>query len=285
MPSLLLLFSIIAQVSQQVCRKEFNKKSNDQPLSFSLLGVLASLVYFLVLSCKETGFEGEALLYVIPFSLCYTAAYVFTFFAIKHGPLSLTSLMISCSVVVPLLYGVVFLKEPVGFTLAVGFVLLLLSMLFVSEPWKTKNVTISLKWIIYISITFFANGICMTIQKLFQLKDQGEHSNKFMLCSLAITFLCLLLFYLFGERGGIRKVIKARCAIWPVVCGIGNGVANQLTMILAIILPASFLYPVQSAGAIILTAIVSVLLYKEKLSFFQKIGFVSGVLAIIAFNV
>ena len=56
-------------------------------------------------------------------------------------------------------------------------------------------------------------------------------------------------------------------------------------MILAVALPASFLYPVQSAGAIIITAIASLVIYKEKLSLFQKIGFVSGVLAIVAFNI
>ena len=55
-------------------------------------------------------------------------------------------------------------------------------------------------------------------------------------------------------------------------------------MFLAVVLPASFLYPIQSAGGIILTAIVSVIVYKEKLSTTHKLGFVAGVLAVIAFN-
>ena len=125
----------------------------------------------------------------------------------------------------------------------------------------------------------------MTVQKLFQLEDGGVHTNEFMICSLVIVALSVLVFVASAERKKFKNIIKNRSIIWPFLCGTGNGVANQLTMILAISLPASFLYPVQSAGAIILTAIVSILIYREKLSSFQKIGFVLGIFAIIVFNI
>ena len=285
MIAVLLILSIIAQVSQQVCRKEHNKRENDNPLSFSVVGVLAALVYFVVLSKGQLSFSPGMFLYSLPFAICYMIAYVCTIYAIKHGPLSITSLIISCSVAVPLIYGIVFLKEPVNCLLILGLVLLFLSIIFVSEPWKREEMRITTKWVVYISVTFFSNGFCMTIQKLFQMKDYGVHSNEFMICSLALTFLLLLLLVLVCERKGLKKMLKTHGIIWPVFCGVGNGIANQVTMILAVVLPASFLYPMQSAGAIVLTAIVSILLYKEKLSLFQKIGFVTGVLAIIVFNV
>ena len=285
MIAILLILSIITQVSQQMCRKEYNKTQSDKPLSFSLLGVLATLMYFTVLSGGKMSFTREMFLYSVPFSICYTTAYVCTIYAIKHGPLSLTSLMMSCSIVVPLLFGVTFLKEPVTLTLIVGLVLLFLCITFVSEPWKKEDTQISLKWVIYMSATFLANGTCITLQKVFQVKDHGVHSNEFMICSLVITFITLVVMVLIRERKEISEIAKTKRIIWPILCGASNGIANRFTMILAIILPASFLYPVQSAGGIIVTAIVSILLYKEKLSLFQKIGFVAGVLAVIIFNI
>ena len=277
MISLLLIFSIIAQVAQQVCRKEYNKITTDGPLGFSLVGVVTTFIYFVLMSRGKTSLPDGSLL--------YTSAYVFTIFAIKHGPLSLTSLLISCSVVVPLIYGVTALGEPLTVALLSGIILLFASITFVSEPWKKENAVITPKWVFYITLTFLSNGICVTIQKLFQMKDGGAHTNEFMVVSLAFVCVFVILFALFSERKTLKNILRKRRVIWPVLCGAGNGVANQLTMILAVPLPASFLYPVQSAGGIILTAAVSMLFYKEKMSVCQKIGFVLGVVAIVMFNI
>lgn len=284
MTAILLTVSIIAQVAQQMCRKEYNKDSDDKPFSFSFLAIASTLVYFLIMSGFRLNVERTTLNYAVPFAIGFTITYIFSFLSIKHGPLSLSSLMISCSVVVPLVYGVIFLKEPVSLPLGIGLVLLFISVLLVSEPWKKENVTITPKWILYISITFLCNGICTSIQKYFQISDKGVHSNEFMILSLAMTLAILSLFVLFGERKGFKSVTRSRSVAWPVICGVGNGIANQLTMFLAVALPASFLYPLQSAGGIILTAIVSLAIYKERLSAPHKIGFVLGVLAVILFN-
>ena len=285
MIAIIMIISIIAQVSQQVCRKEFNKISEDIPFGFSLAGVLATLIYFLITAKGNVNVSPKIFSYVIPFSICYTTAYVCTIFAIKHGPLSLTSLIISCSVAVPLIYGVVVLREPLNMALILGIVFLFSSIILVSKPWEKGNSSITPKWIMYISLTFLSNGICMTTQKLFQIKDKGFHSNEFMIFSLVIVFFIILIFVLTSERKKFKDIITNGHILWPALCGTSNGIANQLTMILAVSLPASFLYPVQSAGAIILTAFVSILVYKEKLSNLQKVGFLFGIFAIIIFNI
>lgn len=284
MTAILLILSMIAQVMQQVCRKEYDKRDNRQNWCFSLLGVLTTLLYFVFMSGGKFSFTKDMIFYAIPFSLCYTVAYICTMFAIKNGPLSLTSLIISCSIAVPVIYGVIALDEPFGLALMAGIITLFLSVLFVSEPFKRKNSQISLKWVFHISAVFLSNGICIIFQKLFQITDKGAHSNEFMILSLAITLITILIFVLIYERKQALPFLK-NGVLWPVLCGVGNGMANQLTMMLAVTLPASFLYPVQSAGAIIITAIVSLIIYREKMSFSQKAGFIFGVLAIILFNI
>ncbi len=281
----LLMFSIVAQVLQQVCRKEYNKNFSDKPLFFSCIGVLATLIYFIVLSSGKFTFLCEILLYVIPFSICYTTAYICSIYAIRYGPLSITSLVISCSVVVPLIFGVAFLKEPISLFLAIGIALLFLSIALVSKSSEKDNTKITPRWIFHITATFFSNGICMSIQKLFQIRYTDTFSNVFMILSLAITFLFILVVAFIHERNGFKESVKSKSVVWPILCGAGNGVANHLTLMLAVILPASILYPIQSAGGIILTAVVSLVFYKEKLSAYQKLGFVFGVLAIILFNI
>ena len=285
MIAILLIISIIAQVSQQVCRKEYNKTSTDTPFSFSLVAVATTLVYFVVMSKGNVDFVRETLVYAVPFAICYTCAYIFTAFAIEHGPLSLTSLIIACSLAAPLLYGWIMLGEPVDAILILGFILLFMAIVFVSEPWQREGSLITLKWVIYITLTFITNGSCLIILKVFQLADGGIHSNEFMISALAITIVALLAFVLVLERKRIGRVVAGKIILWPLLCGAGNAVANQLTLMLAITLPASILYPIQSAGGIIVTAIVSIVIYREKLSAFQKLGFVLGVAAIVLLNI
>ncbi len=285
MVAVLSVLCIVAQVLQQVCRKEYNKKCPDKPFLFSCAGVFTTLMYFIAISGDKFAFSWSVLPYVITFSICYTAAYVCSIYAIMHGPLSITSLVISCSVVVPLIFGVVFLQEPVGPLLVIGIALLLSSTILVSKTSEKENARITPRWLIYIAATFFSNGICMTVQKLFQVTYGGVFRNAFMIISLAIALFFLLVITFICERKGIKEGVKSKSFVWPIICGVGNGVANHLTLILAVILPASILYPIQSAGGIILTAVVSMLFYKEKLSINQKIGFVLGILAIILFNI
>ena len=69
-----------------------------------------------------------------------------------------------------------------------------------------------------------------------------------------------------------------------LICGGFNGLCNLLVMLCSVLMSASVMFPIISAGGIILTAIVSVLFYKEKLTRMQYAGFVLGILAIVLLN-
>lgn len=69
------------------------------------------------------------------------------------------------------------------------------------------------------------------------------------------------------------------------MCGAANGLVNLFVIILSGRMPVSVMFPVISAGGIVAAALVSVFLYKEKLSLYQKIGMFLGTLAIVALNI
>jgi len=54
--------------------------------------------------------------------------------------------------------------------------------------------------------------------------------------------------------------------------------------VLAVMLPASVMYPVVSAGGTITTSLAALLIYREKMSKRQIVGLGIGILAIIALN-
>lgn len=59
---------------------------------------------------------------------------------------------------------------------------------------------------------------------------------------------------------------------------------NYLVLVLSNKMPASVMFPVISAGGVLLSALVSVMIYKEKLSAWQWLGIILGIIAIVALN-
>ena len=80
------------------------------------------------------------------------------------------------------------------------------------------------------------------------------------------------------------KDIKAGWLFW-LACGLGNGVVNYLVLILSGEMPASVMFPLISAGGILATFLVSLFLYKEKLSKYQNIGLILGIISVIFLNI
>ena len=64
-----------------------------------------------------------------------------------------------------------------------------------------------------------------------------------------------------------------------------NGVVNLFVMILSGIMPVSIMFPMVSAGGIIVTYLVSRFYYKEKLTKMQFAGFLTGLASIVFLNI
>ena len=66
-----------------------------------------------------------------------------------------------------------------------------------------------------------------------------------------------------------------------VTCGIFNGLTNLLVLLLSTKIAASLMFPILSGGNVVLTSLVSVWGYHEKLNQRQLAGIALGVASII----
>lgn len=282
MTAILLILNIIVGVIQQVARKESNKRQQGGVYSFSAAAAFLSLVFFSIRSGGNWNATGQTFSYAIIFSTAFAVTTITTMLAIQCGPLSLTSLVVSYSLVIPALYGIIFLQEPISLRLVLGIILLFVSIFLINRE-EGEQKKINLRWGIFAIITFFGNGICTTAQKLYQVRSGGSTECEFMMISMSIVVGVLLIAAIICEGKQLFKNLKEG-AIWYGICGLGNASSNSLTMILALSMPASVLYPLLSAGGIVLTALISRIFYREKLSTPQKIGLVLGIAATIALS-
>ena len=140
----------------------------------------------------------------------------------------------------------------------------------------------TIKWIIYAIIAFVGNGMCSTFQKMEQIRFDGAYKNEFMIVALGIDFVILTMIVLVS-KADIKSQLKG-CSIYAPLAGIANGATNLLVMVLTALLPTAVLFPSISAGGIIIMFFISLLVYKEKISKQQMVGYIMGVSSVILLN-
>ena len=280
---LLLLLVVVFVSAQQVTKKGFSGRVSGGTMTFSAASCVAALVVFLITSGGKLVFSTEYLGYSALFAVSYGAAVVFGVLAIQTGPLSLTSLLTSFSLLIPTFYGIFVLHEPVSVTLYVGLALLLVALVLINLEKKGEKKQITLRWVVYVLLGFVGNGACSTVQKVQQLAQNGAYKSEFMIAALIMAILAMSVCALLMERGAIRESLKKGVAFY-IPCGLANGIVNFLVIVLAARMDASVMFPVISGGGIVLAFLISILFYKEKLSRWQILGSVLGLVSVVLLN-
>ena len=279
----ILLISIILGVSaQNIIKKPYTQKSDGKgAFIFGTMSSFAAMLFFVI---SSGGFKWEAgiIPYALGFALSYGMATVFSVLATANGSLSLTALIISFSLMIPTFYGLIFLNDPISVGLVPGLALLATSLVLINK--KSDSVKITRKWLVYVFLAFVGNGMCSTVQKMQQVAFDGAYKNEFMIIALASVVIGLLIVSLISEHTTIIKCVKVGWYL-ALPCGIMNGVVNLFVMLLSARMPVSLMFPLVSAGGIVITYFVSRFVYKEKLTKVQLIGFVLGVGSVILLNI
>ena len=283
MVNILLLLTIVIFVSvQSVAKKAFNSKVSGGALSFSAASCVAALLVFLITSGGKLNFSGEFLIYSVLFAVSYSVSVVTSMLALVVGPLSLTCLVTSFSLIVPTLYGIVALNEPVSTNLFIGLALLVVALVLINMEEKGEK-KITMKWVFFVVLAFIGNGMCSTVQKMQQIELAGQYKSEFMIIALTISAIAMAVCALCTERKQMLPSLKT--GFWMyTVCGLANGIVNFLVVYLSTRMAASVMFPVISAGGIVLTFLISLFFYKEKLSKCQIIGSALGLVSVIFLN-
>ena len=292
MKFLYLFIVIILIITQDITKKQYNikvKKTNG--FIFSAIVALFAMLFFFASAGFKLNITAEVIPYSLGFALTYSAALVGTVLAIKWGPLSITLLVISYSLIIPAFYGIIALGEKLTPIKILGLILLAVSLLLISNVLDRKKEAkalqekISLRWLIALFFAFAGNGLCSTVQKMQQIALDGNYKSEFMIIALAISFVALVIVSIINKED--VRVDTLPCVGFAAITGIANGVVNLLVMVLSApgMMDASILFPTISGGGIVLGFVFAIFVYKEKLSVPQYIGYAIGTASVILLNI
>lgn len=283
MLNVIFLIAIILGVSgQNIVKKPYTQKMGGSGVYFFNAIISAAALLFFAVTATKLDFDLSFIPYSIGFATSYAIATVFLVLAIAYGSLSLTSLFFSYSLMIPTLYGLVFLKDDISVVFILGLALLVVSLFLANK--NDKKAKFSFKWIICVILAFLGNGMCTVVQNMQQVAFDGAYKNEFMIVALAIVALVMSIMSLIKERKAMKVYAKAGWH-WALICGLLNGMVNLFVMILSRSMPVSVMFPLISAGGLVVTYLVSRFVYKESLTKLQFVGFILGLAAVVFLNI
>lgn len=280
---LLIVLKTIANISESVLIKKYNAVHSAGGMFFTGVLSLFALAFFFVSDKNGFSFPSEMFPYAIAFGLIYCISYFLTFVALACGSFTLSMLIISYSLVFPILFGVIFLHESVSVFTCIGFILLMISLFFVRENKDEKEKKFSVKWLISIIIVMLGNGLLAIIQKIQQLKFNNKCNNEFMIIGLAVSASVLLVGGIIKDRKQLKEIIRYGIP-YAGTAGVANGINNLLTISVNNLLPLSIVSPVFSGMKIVVSFLSATILFKEKYMKRQILGVGIGVISLVFLN-
>ena len=288
MTYLLLTLTVLTLTAQNVFKKKYNQKGKDFTFLFTCVVAFFAMLLFVCINLIQGDYHYSAIL-LIPsagFAISYAAATFFTVQAIRCGSLAKTCLIASLSLLIPCLYGILLLSEPISPTLIAGMALLIVSLILINYEKGEAEKKTPAKWYLYVFLAFLGNGLCSTVQKAKQFHLGDEGNNLFMIVALGMVAAIMLILSRCSKNEKITQTEDLRhVAFWAMLCGLANGLTNLLVILLnSRHIPASVLFPVISSGSLVLSFLYSILIIREKFTTRQYLGFLAGAISVVLLN-
>ena len=264
-----------AALSNYTAKKLLHGKKDTFFYNFAVFAMCAAV--FAVAALFEDISLYTVILGII-FGVFTTLCNMYGLLALSEGPLNLTNLITTSSIIISSLSGVLLFGEHfslgkfIATVCLVGFISLAVTK---GEGGKTK---IGKKWLLHCLIAFLAQGAVGVTQKIQQNSAFSQEMIPFLAVTFAVTALCSLLAA--GKRkertsfGKKHFLAAALCAL----CTVGM---NYLNLALSGKLPSQFFFPFSAGCGVVLISTVSVVFFKEKLTLRQTVGLIGGIISLI----
>ena len=179
-------------------------------------------------------------------------------------------------IVIPLLVGVVFLRESMSVLQWIAVIVMIAAIVLMnSRGLNTKEASRS--YYLWCALLFLANGLYGTVMNL-QVQELGGQESSEM---LVILFACSALLAAAGEifRGRGKALSGGFCM------GRRAGLtAARLMLYLLNQMQSSLLFTINNGGVLALSFVYSVLLFKEKLLGLQVLGMLLAACSVVLIN-
>ncbi len=289
MTYLYLAMSMVFSATITIGGKLYNNKNRgleNVSKFYSMLVPVFSTLGWLVILLFDFSFDARVLPYSLMYGITYSCFTIGVFGALGAGSTSLTALVKQIALVGVSVWGFIFWDTPFTPISLVGIVLIVVSLMLclLTKEEKADSANI-LKWLFFAALITFGNAGCSIVQRYQQMAFDYQHKNVFMFFGVFFSSIVCAIFALREKKTNWAIAFKTS---WfgPALSGFSSAIANvfMLLMIKDDMSPV-IMYPGMAVGGLMITTLISIFCFHEKLRPVQWCGLAIGAVALVLLNI
>ena len=277
---------------QNISFKQFNRlfmHSADSYFLFSAIYFTLICLIYMAMGVDTAHFTLLTIALALMFAASFVCAMFFYMKAMEHGPLGLSFLFFSAGMLLPILFGIVVFSQPAPLNKAIGLVLLFVAF-FIStrSSGSETNSKLSRRWVKYILVASFCNGVIGIAMLLFRTVSPPEAVVEFLFLSFGqagIIALVIGTILLFKNKRNISHFYTGAFVWVALGAGASTAFGNYIMILLSLQVSALVQFPVINGALVITSILASRIVFKEQVTKNHLLAIAIGLIAIVLLSI
>ena len=158
-----------------------------------------------------------------------------------------------------------------------------------SADFSKKDKKASGAWFLFVLIAFLTTGSIGVMQKWHQSSEFKNELDGFLIIAFLFSFIFSLIGALITvllqkknhSYTPMRRDLAPFAIALMIVCGICAAANNKMNLYLSGVMSSAVFFPIVNGGGMILSAIASLFLFKEKFNAQKWVGISVGIVAVV----
>ena len=264
--------SLLMRISADRIRAKLSMLSVNY-LICSLLG--AAYAGFDLLCPEVSGFSFTVILGIVSGILFLGGFVLFQWNTAKNGVV-LSSIFMKLGLLVPILFSVLVFHEVPTWTQIVGFCIAVVAIVLIN--FKNEKEGSRFRWQLLAMLLMCGGADAMA--KVFEVMGPATLSNQYLYYTFTVALaLCIALVIYKKERPGLREFL------FGAAIGIPNFFSSKFLLLSLTDLPAVVVFPSFSIATMLITTLVGVVFFKERLLKLQWLALLAIIVALFLLNI
>ena len=228
----------------------------------------------------RTGVNLSVVAYAVIFGILSVLFQTFYALSLKEGPFATTTMLVNLSMVVPIIFSVIYYNEKVTVTKGIGFILCV-AALFLNV--KSDGKKVNLKWLIYVSLAFLSTGFVTITQRIFSRTPFGGNKEQFIFFGYLAAFVLSAIIYFVREKAVHERTFRFNKKTVPLAVFVAAflGVFHFFYTYANSFVDAIVLSPSLCGLATMMQALAGKIIFKEKFTVRKILSICVGIVAIV----
>ena len=203
---------------------------------------------------------------------------VFFLKALQYGTLSFSNFIMGSGMIIPIIYGAVFLGEKLTL---LQMILLLVVIVVMAIALDIKGGKPDKRWLFYSVGAMVFVGAIGILQAMHQASNKKDELFQFLLIAFDFTVILNgISWAISGKKEPSGYKMKSKALPMAIASGVFMGAVHILNLYLAGVCPKVVFFPIVNGGLIFVTLFAAVIFFKEKMKTKQWIAISIGILAL-----